>query len=259
MLVSIFGLFFINSIAFAGPKTLFCTDKCGVEEAANFLKNYNAARSNITQYVLKRSGFDLYDFMQPYIKCDGYLGRYPGQNVDGGKYVCDSSFKNKKECIIYSLGSNNEYSFENEMYKKFGCEIHTFDCTAKPNWNPPKHVKLHPWCSDSVNHGNYYNLTTIMRLLNHSSIDLLKVDIEEGEFETFKDLVNIPKENLPKQIAVEIHHFIYSQKDFNFALKRMEKVFALYDIVLKLGYSLLTREDNPGSGGTCTEIVLIKE
>jgi hypothetical protein len=53
-----------------------------------------------------------------------------GRLGDGGKWVCDPHrITAKKDCLIYSVGSNNDFSFEEHVKKDIGehCEIHTFD------------------------------------------------------------------------------------------------------------------------------------
>jgi len=59
--------------------------------------------------------------------------------LDGHKYVClDNLYEDvmKNECLIYSFGINNEWSFEESMVS-MGCKIRSFDPTidgtSKPN------------------------------------------------------------------------------------------------------------------------------
>ena len=47
---------------------------------------------------------------------------------DGGKWVCDPHrITEQKDCLVYSVGSNNDFSFEMAVLKDIGphCEIHT--------------------------------------------------------------------------------------------------------------------------------------
>ena len=49
---------------------------------------------------------------------------------DGGKWICDPHRISKQDsCLVYSIGSNNDFSFEEAVLKDIGshCEIHTFD------------------------------------------------------------------------------------------------------------------------------------
>lgn len=47
---------------------------------------------------------------------------------DGGNFVCGkpSHFK-AAPCLVYSVGSGGNVTFENEVIAKYGCEVHTFD------------------------------------------------------------------------------------------------------------------------------------
>lgn len=55
-------------------------------------------------------------------------GRY-GKQGDGGYYVClDEAVKPIKDnCLVYSFGVRDDWSFDEAMQKIFGCEIHSFD------------------------------------------------------------------------------------------------------------------------------------
>jgi len=48
--------------------------------------------------------------------------RYPKSNEDGMKYLCEVE-QLKAPCVIYSLGSRNNYLFEDEMLKATPCEV----------------------------------------------------------------------------------------------------------------------------------------
>jgi len=53
-----------------------------------------------------------------------------GKLGDGGKWICDPHrISDQEECLVYSVGSNNDFSFEQAVLDKIGhhCEIHTFD------------------------------------------------------------------------------------------------------------------------------------
>ena len=51
-----------------------------------------------------------------------------GKLGDGGKWICDPHrISYQKDCLVYSVGSNNDFSFEEAVLDKIGhhCEIHT--------------------------------------------------------------------------------------------------------------------------------------
>ena len=72
-----------------------------------------------------------------------------GSPGDGGKWVCDPhKLRTKKDCLIYSFGSENKFDFEEAVLQQIGrnCEVHTFDHTVGPNpSNKPSGVNFHPW------------------------------------------------------------------------------------------------------------------
>ena len=128
------------------------------------------------------------------------------------------------DCVVYSLGSRLEFSFEVDLLKKLGdrdCTVHTFDCTVggvPPPGRIPSGIEFHPWCvggademktftSDMAGHGGekgqYLTLATIMKMLNHSRVDLLKMDIERHEFDVIRTIRG--SNNAPRQMAFEVH------------------------------------------------------
>ena len=72
-------------------------------------------------------GFDPYEKVWD-CHIEQRVGRLFG---DGGKFVCgpDEYFRSRP-CLIYSVGSNGDFSFETDVIRKFGCEVHTFDPTG---------------------------------------------------------------------------------------------------------------------------------
>ena len=52
-----------------------------------------------------------------------------GKAGDGGKNVCLDNIV-AGSCVVYSLGSRLDFSFENDVVDKLNCEVHTFDCTV---------------------------------------------------------------------------------------------------------------------------------
>jgi len=130
-----------------------------------------------------------------------------GINGDGGKWICDVyRLKKLKSCLIYSLGSNGEFSFENETKRYLPhCDIHTFDLKE---FNCTNLCTFHKVKIGDGSNGTK-TLRMIMSNLKHSEriLDILKIDIEGGEYEFFDDLfrtTDFISENI-HQILVEIH------------------------------------------------------
>ena len=178
-----------------------------------------------------------------------------GHVGDGGKIICVDNLE-KSNCIVYSLGSRLDFTFENDIFKQFECEIHTFDCTVgnTKNIKFPKHIVFHPWCiggkdeknkiSSDFGHtgdiGQYYTLATIMKRLNHKFIDILKMDIERHEFAVIHSL----QQNFaPRQIAFETHiHNAYGI--WHKSVTEAEWI-SMWNYVYGLNYGVYSYELNP--------------
>ena len=135
-------------------------------------------------------------------------GRRVGAKGDGGKWVCDPyRYKQHFDCLIYSVGSNGEFSFEIEMKNLLPhCQIHTFD--SKPYTCPANVCTFHQITfGDGITPPNSKTWSTVIHELHHESrsIDVLKIDIEGGEYTFFPLLWNSTKSAHPQQILVEVH------------------------------------------------------
>jgi FkbM family methyltransferase len=141
------------------------------------------------------------------------------------------------QSIVYSAGIGEDISFDLGLIERFGVTVHAFDPTPRSlewlrtqvlpkgfvvhnygiaardgclTFYPPKnpaHVSLSVVARESSTTPlslPVRELAGIMRELGHSSIDLLKMDIEGSEYGVLEDLVG---RALPvKQLLVEFHH-----------------------------------------------------
>jgi uncharacterized protein (DUF1810 family) len=101
------------------------------------------------------------------------------------------------DCLIYSIGSNGNYRWEDAFLKAFGpiCEIHIFDPGNydRPGQAVGKNMHYHPWglTSSYAKKGqapkrqrwNLHSFQEIQQKLGHEnrSLDVLKIDCEECE------------------------------------------------------------------------------
>jgi FkbM family methyltransferase len=139
--------------------------------------------------------------------------------------------------VVYSLGVGEEISFDLELVRRFGASVHAFDPTPRSiRWvqsqilpdkfafhaygmadfdgtcrflppKDPKHVSHTMLPRESPGpsiEAPVYRLSTVMKMLGHSQIDLLKMDIEGAEYGVLADLLAC--EIRPYQILVEFHH-----------------------------------------------------
>lgn len=141
-----------------------------------------------------------------------------GGSGDGGKIVCpERLLKMRNRCLVYSLGSANSFGFEAEIVSRYGCEVHTFDCTlAAPPTNLPRHVHFHNFCIGALTQprsmvssrgrhpGSFATLNDARLRLGHGNrvIDLLKMDIERYEFDVVAGMQPV---TAPAQMVFELH------------------------------------------------------
>ncbi len=162
---------------------------------------------------------------------------FVGSKKYGGWFV-DLKDLNKKS-IVYSFGIGEDISFDLDLIKKINCKIYAFDPTPKSlewlksqklpeNFNYFKYGIAHynggmdffpPENENYVSHtpikinnnGNkkpievpVYKIKSIMKKFGHNKIDLLKMDIEGGEYKVLENILE-DKINI-NQILVEFHH-----------------------------------------------------
>ena len=178
-----------------------------------------------------------------------------GQMGDGGKWVCDPHRIHKKSCLVYSVGSENDFSFEEAVWTMVSpeCEIHTFDPTIgeQPSNLPAGNIHFHPWGLAAQDDGVFKTLPTIITELGHTGreIDIFKIDCEGCELNTyrgwFEGATNI------RQIQIELHGGTEGRPPVQ-AQKLM--------LFLKSnGYVIFHKEPNiQHGGGSCVEYSFLR-
>ncbi|KAH9961553.1 methyltransferase domain-containing protein [Russula dissimulans] len=168
-----------------------------------------------------REMYTLWDFFIPAFQCPHRVERI-GTLGDGGKWVCGMDRVAKQDkCVVYSFGINGESSFESSLLKRApGCEAWGYDYSVE-SWGPEisddpelRHrAHFEPWALGAIDkheeHDNpkWWTLDSLMELNGHTFIDILKIDIEGGEFDTLTALVTAHAQGaLPiGQLQLEIH------------------------------------------------------
>ncbi|XP_050707413.1 probable methyltransferase-like protein 24 isoform X1 [Eriocheir sinensis] len=134
----------------------------------------------------------------------------------GEKWVCmDNRFNiTPGRCLALSFGIADDFSFDDDMDKRFNCTVHSFDPTIRtPTHRRSANVMFHNLgianSDREQNNMTMARYTTILQKLQleRSVIDYLKIDVEGFEVEFFSDVIrNTPNllKNV-KQIGMEIH------------------------------------------------------
>jgi len=146
--------------------------------------------------------------------------------------------------VIYSFGVGSNIAWDLAMIERFGCAIDAFDPTPRSiewiraqqsrgelperfvfheygvgdhdgitTFYPPRRPQSSNYSSIDRGRGfrgaerikaQVYRLESIMQMLGHSAIDILKMDIEGGEYAVIEDLLQ--SDIKVGQILVEFHH-----------------------------------------------------
>lgn len=117
-------------------------------------------------------------------------------NRDGYKVYCPDMVP-KEGCLVYSLGSNGNFDFENAVHERYPqCEIHTFD---QLDFRAPDFVRFH-----RVRFGPDRTISQVQEELGHKDkrIALFKIDIEGAEWSLLQDIFSPSFD----QIEMEIHN-----------------------------------------------------
>lgn len=185
---------------------------------------------------------------------------------DGGKFVCgpDEYFRSRP-CLVYSVGSAGDFSFETDVIRKFGCEVHTFDPTGYAEvWGKQAEeqgIHFHPWGlggadtpeseAKPVGPNSYLSFERIASELGHINrrIDLLKIDCEGCEYEAFAQIwahAASGKFSIG-QVLVELHRPEFS------------KLTAYFNGASDAGFHVFHKERNHWgcSGWQCVEFSFI--
>ena len=170
---------------------------------------------------------------EKYYRAETRCPRLTLGNLDAGFTINPTLLT--KNSVIYSFGIGTDISFDLECIRRFSADVYAFDPTPRSlTWiksqSIPSKFHIHSYGVSNLDgtivlhppidpkHVSYslverpgdgaicpvYRLSTIMRMLGHTRIDLLKMDIEGSEYDVIEDLL---RERLPiAQICVEFHH-----------------------------------------------------
>jgi len=186
-----------------------------------------------------------------------------GRLGDGGKWICDPHrIAHQEDCLVYSVGSNNDFSFEQAVLDKIGphCEIHTFDFgnyqegAGKLGFRLHQGVKLpavnyHKIGLGADNPPRFKSLKTVVNMLGHNNrtIDIFKIDCEGCEWTTAKHWFEA--DVTLRQIQVELHK------------SDVVETPQFFDMLYENNYVITHKESNiewTGPRDVCIEYALLK-
>jgi FkbM family methyltransferase len=175
-----------------------------------------------------------------------------------------------KKSVVYSFGIGEDISFDEAIIKRHNCEVFGFDPTPKSiNWikakkDLPQNFHFFDYGVDTQTHhvtfylpkneayvsGSLLRTTNvsesaaievpmkkysdIVSELQHSQIDVLKMDIEGSEYAVVEDILNGPVEI--KQLLIEIHERFFPDGK--------EKTEKLFKVLHQNGYALFGKSDS---------------
>lgn len=159
-------------------------------------------------------------------------------NEYGGFYVYPDYLN--ENSIVYSFGIGEDISFDLQLINTFNCKVYGFDPTPKSiNWINSQQLSSLFFFNDygigketgmvtfylpkNINHvsGSVFALSSLNELepidvllkkfsdivLNHKVIDVLKMDIEGGEYDIISSILE--SDIIVKQILIEFHHRMF--------------------------------------------------
>eukprot|EP00730_Choanoeca_flexa_P001949 TRINITY_DN10852_c0_g3_i2.p1 TRINITY_DN10852_c0_g3~~TRINITY_DN10852_c0_g3_i2.p1 ORF type:complete len:336 (+),score=59.33 TRINITY_DN10852_c0_g3_i2:79-1086(+) len=227
-----------------------CDSNRNWERRVGILRN-QAARCDPSPEATKSCSAYLQTNFEPSLSCS--FEERVGDIGDGGKWTCDPYRINElhtassKTCAIMSIGSNDEFGFEQGVHCMFGsrCRISTFDHTVKKP-HPPSYVNYHSIGISAEPNGNVQPLNKLVEIAlkgldPDAVVEILKIDVEGFEYESLTKLLLDDHVSFkwPRQINIELH--IGSKYGRH---QGVPEVHALLSAFQQRGYAVFHKEPN---------------
>jgi len=190
---------------------------------------------------------------------------------DGEKRACGLS-QQRPPCVVISIGSNGEWEFEEDVFRRTNCTVHTFDCTVPAATAPPAAIStrvfFHRLCIGADSRvvpgvGTFVAWPALLVRIGASAPpSFLKMDVEGFEYDvlgTMLESAEAKPELLPQQLGLEIHYKTRFRELPWFGRYKSAGEVALFmdSLYRRGGYYLTDRHDNPYCQH-CTEVVLTR-
>lgn len=182
------------------------------------------------------------------------------QEVDGDKFVClDNIIDSKQnECLIYSFGVNNDWTFEDHM-DYAGCHIFAYDHTVNFPDTRGRNIKF--FKKGLGKEENMETLANLYKINKHEgrTVEYLKIDIEGHELGGLSDWLATGALDNVNQIAMELHlPSLHNPSRFKWLLEALQEMN-------RKNFRLISHEVNmlmgPGVDGfyNFMEVVFMKD
>ncbi|KAG8908743.1 hypothetical protein FRB99_002981 [Tulasnella sp. 403] len=192
-----------------------------VREREKLIQKFGPTRDDVLPWPKNREFYTLWDFFTPAFNCPYEVERI-GALADGGKWVCGlSKIAKKKGCVVYSFGVDDESSFEASILDRTeGCRVWGYDGSVNDFGPEVRNIsflrsraKFKPWTlagkDDKSHKPPLHTLPTLMKMNGHTFIDILKIDIEGGEFSALRSAIThftSQRKTFPVgQLQIQIH------------------------------------------------------
>jgi hypothetical protein len=186
---------------------------------------------------------------------------------DEEKRVCGSVLSTDVECTVVSVGGNNQWGFESELFRRTLCNIYVFDCTVQLEVPPELRSRVYAIqvCigNRTFTADNGWHFATWTDALSSNGIwrvSHLKMDIEGYEYEVLESiLASTSEREWPLQVSLELH---YETQMKALAWHSRQKTPAEVALFIKIlfdnaRYFVIDRRDN-SLCPHCSEIVLMR-
>ncbi|RUS70975.1 hypothetical protein EGW08_021257 [Elysia chlorotica] len=195
-----------------------------------------------------------------------------GNLKDGGWETCsDPAYRPRKPCIIYSFGINDDFTFDDEVSKFYGCHVHSFD----PSTTMRDHKRSNQITFHAIGVANFdgtwrtwrmLTLRSIAEELGHemSAVSMVKLDVEEWEWTVLPEALTSHALDEVSQLLVELHITIKPQPKRERYLHALLTLARLYRSGFRIFYTRRNlhcsfRQIFDGSQKTgCHEVHMVK-
>lgn len=200
------------------------------------------------------------------------LRTFAARDYDLMKRFCWTTDENE-DCSMYSIGSNDKWDFEEEIFNNTKCKVSTFDCIVESHVPPAiaERTNYYPVC---IAHETFTDpegrkfktYRDMLALTGHEAhgVDYLKMDVEGYEWSILSNMVNQAEAEgythpLPEQLGVEFHLSpLITENGKKLKSLYGDRLFQFYNnLFLKGGYLLTDMWPNRYSTH-CTETLFIK-